>query len=519
MATEGIQSLTNISSLGKVVIANEQGKIDLSATFSREQVNSIAYGYTEVIAPQDGVSVLRLGSDDGIRVWINGEEVINHEVLRAAHPDQEMLTVPIKKGVNRCLVKVDQATGGWEYYFKLDGLVTPSEQAQLVALSPVIAPLLLTRDGDETQQRVQLSMGNLGGSPANNLTVTCNGPGIISEPSLPFSCQPGEFTSVSIPLDWKIEETISPFDDIPITFTAIDSKGNEQMIGSTTTTAQLLHPLLVYQSTKEEPFYIVQLSDSHILDWDSDLAGVNTTERLQQAVNEINSFDPQPDFIIVTGDFSHNTVAAYPVFAEIMNSAKVSWLATFGNHDKASGVGISERAFCKWGLPPYYSFMHKGVWFAGLDGVQTNDTSRAAEIDPRQLSWLEKQLRTTSPKYRAIFMHHEMFTGRATTNTDEVHAVMDKDGAEQWFFYGHWHSDSFVKRKEQHHIITTATGYIFPEYPVEFDKKVPGYRLIHFTDDGVKTQFKPLGKDPINDPEFEDYNTKDDVLRALGRLE
>ena len=60
-----------------------------------------------------------VGSNDGVRMWLNGTLVLDHKVLRKAAPNQEILTLPFNKGDNLVLIKIDQFGGGWGFYFSL----------------------------------------------------------------------------------------------------------------------------------------------------------------------------------------------------------------------------------------------------------------------------------------------------------------------------------------------------------------------------------------------------------------
>ena len=52
------------------------------------------------------------GSDDGIKLWLNGKLVHTHNALRGYQLSDEV-TVQLKAGVNRLVVKVSQHDGGW----------------------------------------------------------------------------------------------------------------------------------------------------------------------------------------------------------------------------------------------------------------------------------------------------------------------------------------------------------------------------------------------------------------------
>lgn len=80
-----------------------------------------AYLTTTLVCPDEREVELKLGSDDALKVWVNGEPVTGKLVSRAAAPDQETVRVRLRKGPNRLLAKVVQGHTGWEFYFRVSG--------------------------------------------------------------------------------------------------------------------------------------------------------------------------------------------------------------------------------------------------------------------------------------------------------------------------------------------------------------------------------------------------------------
>ena len=81
-----------------------------------EQV--LVYGLVYVQSPDDRQATVLLGSDDGIRVWVNDELLHTNPAYRPAEPDQDRFSANLKKGWNKVLIKVLQGAGGWGYYFR-----------------------------------------------------------------------------------------------------------------------------------------------------------------------------------------------------------------------------------------------------------------------------------------------------------------------------------------------------------------------------------------------------------------
>jgi hypothetical protein len=78
----------------------------------------IIYAAGWIQAPEDMPATILLGSDDGVRVWINDALAHANPAYRGAYPDQDVVAVRLKKGWNKVLVKILQGDGGWGFYFR-----------------------------------------------------------------------------------------------------------------------------------------------------------------------------------------------------------------------------------------------------------------------------------------------------------------------------------------------------------------------------------------------------------------
>jgi len=63
-----------------------------------------------------------IGSDRGIRIWVNNTEVFKKDAERQAEADEDSITVDLKKGWNKILVKVTETWGSWGFYFRVTDL-------------------------------------------------------------------------------------------------------------------------------------------------------------------------------------------------------------------------------------------------------------------------------------------------------------------------------------------------------------------------------------------------------------
>ena len=77
----------------------------------------VAYGSIALDSPREQKTRMLVGSDDAVKVWLNGELVHNNPVDRGAGDFQDQFSVTLKKGINTLLVAVYERGGGWSGFF------------------------------------------------------------------------------------------------------------------------------------------------------------------------------------------------------------------------------------------------------------------------------------------------------------------------------------------------------------------------------------------------------------------
>jgi len=87
-------------------------QVNLAALFPGEE-NCVAYLKAEVIAPAAADALLLLGSDDGVKAWLNGKLVHANNIDRGDVADQDQAAIRLAKGSNELLLKITQGGGGW----------------------------------------------------------------------------------------------------------------------------------------------------------------------------------------------------------------------------------------------------------------------------------------------------------------------------------------------------------------------------------------------------------------------
>jgi WD40 repeat protein/serine/threonine protein kinase len=104
--------------------------LDLAACFDQKEhiaVYALAYVYAK--ARQD--VVLWTGSDDSLRVWLNGELLHEYPTGRAPAPDEDRIPATLRPGWNVVLAKVVNSTGQHGLYLRVSG--DPAEVAAALA--------------------------------------------------------------------------------------------------------------------------------------------------------------------------------------------------------------------------------------------------------------------------------------------------------------------------------------------------------------------------------------------------
>jgi HEAT repeat protein len=91
--------------------------MDLLKALGGEQC--VAYARTWVRSDQAQPAVLELGSDDGVKVWLNNELVYSLNVARPLTPGSDKVKLSLKQGWNPLLLKVTQNNLGWEFCTRL----------------------------------------------------------------------------------------------------------------------------------------------------------------------------------------------------------------------------------------------------------------------------------------------------------------------------------------------------------------------------------------------------------------
>jgi hypothetical protein len=92
------------------------GYMDFTKIF-KDSESGVAYARSAIEMSEDAEVKIGVGSNDGVRLFINNTLVLDNKIARSAEPNQDITTVSLKKGQNILLLKIDQLGGGWGFYF------------------------------------------------------------------------------------------------------------------------------------------------------------------------------------------------------------------------------------------------------------------------------------------------------------------------------------------------------------------------------------------------------------------
>ncbi len=234
-------------------------------------------------------------------------------------------------------------------------------------------------------------------------------------------------------------------------------------------------------------FYFVQLSDTH---WGfKGAANPEAALELPRAIELVNALDPQPDFIVFTGDLTHTTdddaerrkrMTTFLEHAKRLRCKDVKLLP--GEHDASLDKG---KAFADLCGPLTQTFEHKGIKFIALDNV----SDPKGMLGEQQIDWFAKEVKGTPREEPLVVLaHRPLFDLKADwdwTTADGSKAIdVLQSRPSATVFYGHIH--------QEHHHQTGAVAHhaarslVFPlpapgsqpkRAPVPWDPMHPGRGL------------------------------------------
>jgi dienelactone hydrolase len=118
----------------------------------------VAYAFASITRPASGKALLSVGSDEGVRVWVNGLLVLDRPVERSLTPDEDQVEIDLHSGENQLLVKVSQSWGPWTFCLRVlePGAALPRRTAEIGPSLMSLAPGRFSIKTDIGKERVDL---------------------------------------------------------------------------------------------------------------------------------------------------------------------------------------------------------------------------------------------------------------------------------------------------------------------------------------------------------------------------
>ncbi len=157
---------------------------------------------------------------------------------------------------------------------------------------------------------------------------------------------------------------------------------------------------------------LVQLTDTHILPPGELLYGsIDTAAHLRESVRQINSMQPKPDVVLITGDLVEKPdKVCYQHFIDIISVLEMPVYVIPGNHDDPQKM---REFFAGTSYFPAtddtFQYAIEDFPFKILALNSHADGTELPEFNQKRLSWLQHQL-SISDKPVLIALHHPPMT-------------------------------------------------------------------------------------------------------------
>lgn len=92
----------------------DQDVVDLAEVLGEEEF-VVAYAWAEIEVQGSRKVLLGVGSDDGVKIWLNGELVHENWIARPVNVDDDLVAVTLKQGRNQILLKIQNTRLGWGF--------------------------------------------------------------------------------------------------------------------------------------------------------------------------------------------------------------------------------------------------------------------------------------------------------------------------------------------------------------------------------------------------------------------
>jgi hypothetical protein len=119
------------------LVLSDSDIIDLCEVYGEKEF-AVAYAWAEIEVSEATKAILGIGSDDGVKVWLNGELVHENWIGRPVSKDDDVVGVGLREGKNQLLLKIQNGIGDWGFACRA---VTPESLAEKLTLTVAMGDL------------------------------------------------------------------------------------------------------------------------------------------------------------------------------------------------------------------------------------------------------------------------------------------------------------------------------------------------------------------------------------------
>jgi hypothetical protein len=101
------------------------GTFNVANDVGGEVAKASAFYQHKIVAEKDGVLHVRMGSDDGIKVWLNGKLLLSHNIDRGLNPSEEHIALPLVDGENQLAIGILNTGGAWSFSINSEASPNP----------------------------------------------------------------------------------------------------------------------------------------------------------------------------------------------------------------------------------------------------------------------------------------------------------------------------------------------------------------------------------------------------------
>jgi len=193
---------------------------------------------------------------------------------------------------------------------------------------------------------------------------------------------------------------------------------------------------------------IAQISDLHIKPPGALAYGrVDTARALERCVAALNAFEPEPDFVVISGDLADTpNMEEYDYLKRLLGPLRWPFAGIPGNHDSRE---LMRAAFPNAPYTFATGALNQKVEVGSLDLLLLDSSVPGKPhglLERATLEWLEAELAASEDRAALLFLHHPPFIAgiwhmdrQNLHNADELAAIVQRHKRVRIVATGHIH--------------------------------------------------------------------------------